>query len=218
MEGTKAQALAAHCRAAGRAYVRFDYTGHGASSGRFEEGTVGQWLADALCVLGQAAEGPQVVVGSSMGGWIMLLLALGRPERVRGLVGVAAAPDFTEELIWNQLSEAGRRQLMEEGSFLRPSRYDPQPHPITRRLVEEGRRHLLLRGPIPVTCPVRLIHGDQDADVPWETSLRLLRRLAGGDVTLTLVKGGGHRLSGAADIERLAGTAEALCLRLAGAP
>jgi pimeloyl-ACP methyl ester carboxylesterase len=214
MTGTKAAALAAHCRAVGRAFVRFDYTGHGASSGRFEEGTIGGWLADALRVLDEAAEGPQVLVGSSMGGWIMLLAALARPERVRGLVGVAAAPDFTEELVWERLPEEDRRRLREEGFFVRPSRYDGKPYPVTRRLIEEGRAHLLLKGPIGVRCPVRLIHGMADGDVPWEVSLRLCGCLSGADVELTLVKGGDHRLSSPEDIRRLTETAEGLCRRV----
>ena len=213
MTGTKATALDAHCRAVGRAFVRFDYSGHGESSGRFEEGTIGGWLADALRVLDEAAEGPQVLVGSSMGGWIMLLAALARPERVRGLVGVAAAPDFTEELIWGRLTEESRRRLMEEGSLLRPSAYGAEPCPITCRLIEEGRAHLLLRGPIGVRCPVRLIHGMADADVPWEVALRLCGCLEGADVELTLVKGGDHRLSSPGDIRRLTGTVEGLCRR-----
>lgn len=214
MTGTKAAALAAHCRAVERAFVRFDYAGHGASSGRFEEGTIGGWLADALRVLDEAAEGPQVLVGSSMGGWIMLLAALARPERVRGLVGVAAAPDFTEELIWGRLSGADRGRIMEEGSLLRPSAHGTEPCPVTRRLIEEGRTHLLLKGPIGVRCPVRLIHGMADADVPWEVSLRLCGCLSGADVEFTLVKGGDHRLSSPDDIRRLTETAEGLCRRV----
>ncbi len=218
MTGTKATFLAGHCRSAGRAFVRFDYFGHGASSGRFEEGTIGRWAGDALAVLDEVAEGPQVLVGSSLGGWIMLLAALARPGRVRGLVGVAAAPDFTEDLIWAQLPEEGRRRLEEEGVWHRPSAYGEAPYPITRRLIEEARRHLLLRGPIGIACPVRLIHGLEDEDVPWEVSLRLCRALAGGDVTLALVKGGGHRLSEPADLERLAAAVEGLCRRVADGP
>lgn len=211
MTGTKATALAAHCRAAGRAFVRFDYSGHGASAGRFEEGTIGGWLADALRVLDEATEGPQVLVGSSMGGWIMLLAVLARPGRVRGLAGVAAAPDFTEELIWERLPAESRRRLIGEGSILRPSAYGAEPYSLTRRLIEEGREHLLLRGPIGVRCPVRLIHGMADPDVPWEVSLRLCGCLESADVSLTLVKEGDHRLSAPADLRRLTETVEALC-------
>ncbi len=212
MTGTKATALDAHCRATGRAYVRFDYTGHGLSSGKFEEGTIGQWAADAVAVLDEVAGGPQVLVGSSMGGWIMLLAALARPERVAGLVGVAAAPDFTEDLIWNELPEEARETMAREGRWIRPSEYDETGYPITMRLIGEGRDHLLLRGPIDIRCPVRLIHGEEDEDVPWGVSHRLSRALQSDDVTLTLVKGGDHRLSGPADLERLGRAIEDLCL------
>lgn len=216
MTGTKATALAAHCRAAGRRFVRFDYTGHGASSGAFEEGTIGGWAEDAVAVLDQVAEGPQVLAGSSMGGWIMCLAALARPERVCGLIGVAAAPDFTEDLIWAVLSEAARRDIAEKGSWTPPSEYDESGYPITMKLIEEGRRHLLLRAPIAIRCPVRLIHGVEDMSVPWEVSRKLMDALESEDVAITLVKGGDHRLSGPADIERLIGTIEALCAEVGG--
>lgn len=216
MTGTKAIALEAHCRAAGRAFVRFDYAGHGESSGRFEEGTIGRWAADAIAVLDRVAQGPQVLVGSSMGGWIMLLAALARPGRVAGLVGVAAAPDFTEDLMWARLSEEARGRLMAEGVYHNPAEHGEDPYPITRALIEEGREHLLLRGAIGIDCPVRLIHGMADEDVPWEVSLRLCEALRSGDVSLALVKGGDHRLSGPGDIERLTATIGALCRKLEG--
>ena len=216
MTGTKATALEAHCRAAGRAFVRFDYAGHGESSGRFEEGTIGRWAADAIAVLDGVAQGPQVLVGSSMGGWIMLLAALARPGRVAGLVGVAAAPDFTEDLMWARLSEEARGRLMAAGIYHNPSEHGEDPYPITRALIEEGREHLLLRGAIGIDCPVRLIHGMADGDVPWEVSLRLCEALRSGDVSLALVKGGDHRLSGPGDIERLTATIEALCRKREG--
>lgn len=216
MTGTKATALAAHFRAAGRSFVRFDYTGHGASTGAFEDGTIGGWAEDAVAVLDEVAEGPQVLVGSSMGGWIMCLAALARPDRVCGLVGVAAAPDFTEDLIWAALPEAARREIAEKGSWTRPSEYDEAGYPITMKLIEEGRRHLLLRAPIAIGCPVRLIHGVEDASVPWEVSRKLMNAIESEDAALTLVKGGDHRLSGPADIERLIGTTEALCAEVGG--
>ncbi|HYE01309.1 MAG TPA: alpha/beta hydrolase [Alphaproteobacteria bacterium] len=200
MTGTKAVALEAWCRAEGRAFLRLDYSGHGASDGAFAEGTVGRWAADALAVFDAATEGPQVLVGSSMGGWIALLLALARRERVAGLVGIAAAPDFTEDLMWGRFTEGQRRTLMEAGALHVPSAYSAEPTPLTRRLIEEGRDHLLLRGPIDLPVPVRLLHGMADPDVPWETSLRLAGALTGGDVRLTLVKDGDHRLSRPADI------------------
>jgi len=213
MTGTKASALETACRAAGRAYARFDYFGHGASSGRFEDGTIGRWTDDALAVLDAVCEGPQVVVGSSMGGWIMLLAALARPTRVAGLIGLAAAPDFTEDLMWASFGEDARRAIAEEGVWREPSEYGA-PLPITRTLIEEGREHLVLRGPIPIGCPVRLIHGAADAEVPWPVSLRLAESLESADVALTLVVDGDHRLSTAADIERMARTLEALCARV----
>ncbi|MBT3351146.1 MAG: alpha/beta hydrolase [Nitrospinaceae bacterium] len=214
MSGTKASALAAYCFAAGRRFIRFDYTGHGISSGAFEEGTIGEWAEDAVAVLDEVAEGPQVLVGSSMGGWIMCLAALARPERVCGLVGVAAAPDFTEDLIWEALPEGARREIAEKGSLTRPSEYDEAGYPITMKLIEEGRRHLLLRAPIDIKCPVRLIHGVEDESVPWEVSRKLMGMLESEDVSLNLIKGGDHRLSEPADIERLIGTVEMLCVEL----
>ncbi len=215
MSGTKAAALAAHFEEAGRAFVRFDYAGHGESSGKFKEGTIGSWAGDAVAVLDGVAEGPQVLVGSSMGGWIMLLAALARPERVAGLVGVAAAPDFTEDLIWDRLSPEAKKEIEERGVWMRPWEYDEGEGeggiPITRGLIEEGREHLLLRAPIPIRCPVRLLHGLEDEDVPWQVARKLIEMLESGDAALTLVKGGGHRLSEPADLRRLIGVVEALC-------
>lgn len=214
MTGTKALALADWAEAAGRNFVRFDYRGHGASDGKFEDGTIGNWTEDALAVFDAVTQGPQVVVGSSMGGWIMLNLALARPARVAGLLGVAPAPDFTERLIWQNLDVAARRTLQEQGVFFEPSDYSPDPYPITLRLIEEGRKHLLLDRPIPIRCPVRILQGMQDTDVPWQTALALLEKLEGNDVSVTLVKSGDHRLSAAADIERLIATLEALLAQM----
>ncbi len=203
MTGTKAIALDAFCRGEGRAYVRFDYLGHGASSGKFEQGTIGRWADDAKAVIDAATEGPLVLVGSSMGGWIMLLAALARPARVCGLVGSAAAADFTEDLVRNRFDDAQRAALMRDGVVQVPSDYDEEPYAITRALIEDGREHLLLHAPIPITCPVRLIQGMNDADVPWDTALRIADRLEGIDVEVTLVKGGDHRLSEPDDLARL---------------
>ena len=214
MTGTKATALEAHCRATGRAFVRFDYTGHGVSSGRFEEGTIGSWAQDAIAILDEVAEGPQVLVGSSMGGWIMLLTALALPDRVSGLVGIASAPDFTEDLIWKELPDEARKAIIQEGQWSRPSEYEEEGYPITLKLIEDGRNHLLLRAPIPITCPVRLLHGIKDADVPWEVSRRLSEMLESEDVTLTLVKNGDHRLSEPAHLARLMRTIGDLCDQL----
>jgi pimeloyl-ACP methyl ester carboxylesterase len=203
MTGTKAMALEAFCRARGQAFIRFDYFGHGASSGQFDAATIGRWRDDVLCVLDRLTEGPQILVGSSMGGWLMLLAALARPARIAALVGIAAAPDATEDLMWQRLSPAQQQTIMRDGSLTVPSAYDPAGYMLTHRLIEDGRNHLVLRGPLALSCPVRLIHGMQDHDVPWQTSLRLAERLASTDVTLTLVKDGDHRLSSAADLARL---------------
>ncbi len=202
MGGDKASHLARFCAARGQALLRLDYSGHGASGGRFEDGTISRWAADASCVIDRLAPGPLVLVGSSMGGWIALLLALARPERVAALVGLAAAPDFTERLMWDAMAPPERARLLVDGVLHIPSRYGP-PTPITRALIEDGRRHLLLGAPIPLACPVRLLHGQADPDVPWETSLRLADRITGNDVRITLVKDGDHRLSRAADLALL---------------
>lgn len=203
MTGTKAGVLEAHARATGRSYTRFDYTGHGQSSGRFEDGTIGAWAADALAIVDRVTEGPLVLVGSSMGGWIMLLVALARPERVAGLVGIASAPDFTAELIEPQLTSDQRAALIDDGLCLLPSDYDEAPTPITARLLEDGGQHLLLRGPISIDRPVHLLHGQRDPDVPWQTSLRLAEQLQAEDVAIELIKDGDHRLSRPQDLARI---------------
>jgi pimeloyl-ACP methyl ester carboxylesterase len=212
MTGTKALALEAFCRERGRAFTRFDYAGHGASSGDFADGTIGGWAEDALATLDRATEGPILVVGSSMGGWIMLLVALARPERMAGLVGIAAAPDFTEDLLLPQATPEQRRALAEQGYWMQTSAYGGEPYPVTARLIEEAREHLLLRGRIPIRCPVHLLHGQRDADVPWPTALRIAERLESDAVTIELIKSGDHRLSTAPDLARI----EAAVQRLAG--
>ena len=214
MTGTKALALEAHARASGQDFVRFDYLGHGASSGRFEDGTIGRWTEDAVAVIDQATEGPQILVGSSMGGWIMLLAALARPDRVAGLVGVAAAPDFTETLMWRDFAPEIRATLERDGVYYEPSEYSEEPYAITMDLIIEGRKHLVMDAPIPIACPVRLIHGGADPDVPWKLSLELMDQLASSDVEVILVKGGGHRLSEPEDLERLTRTVAALSEQL----
>jgi pimeloyl-ACP methyl ester carboxylesterase len=198
MTGTKALALADWARRTGRAFVRFDCSGHGRSSGRFEEGAIGDWFADALAVLNLLTGGPQVLVGSSMGGWLALLLARAVPGRVRGLVGIAAAPDFTEDSMWAQATEAQRTALLRDGFIQRPGDYGDDPYVITRRLIEEGRAHLVLRGPLSLPFPVRLLHGTADADVPPAVALRLLDHATSPDIRLTLVKDADHRFSSAA--------------------
>lgn len=206
MTGTKASFLDAWCAARGRAFLRFDYTGHGASEGRFEDGTIGAWAADALAVIDRLTEGAVVLVGSSMGGWIMLEVALARPDRVAALVGIAAAPDFTEDLLWARWDEGTRGRLLAEGRVVEPSEYDPAGYVYTRVLIEDGRQRLRLRGGIAFTGPVRLLHGQNDAAVPWRTSLRLAECLASADVQVTLIKDGDHRLSRPTDLALLART------------
>lgn len=204
MEGGKALAVDAAAQAAGRAFVRFDYFGHGQSEGAFAAGTVSTWRDDALAVIDDLTDGPQILVGSSMGGWIALLCALARPERVAGLVLIAPAPDFTERLMWDGFSDAVRAEILETGQWMRPSEYDPDGYPITKALIEDGRQHRVLDKPIiPVTAPVRILQGMDDADVPWRHALETAEKLASDDVALTLVKGGDHRLSTDPDLARL---------------
>ncbi|MGQ0665165.1 MAG: alpha/beta hydrolase [Pseudomonadota bacterium] len=210
LTGTKASALAASCAAEGRAFLRFDYRGHGRSAGRFEDGTVGQWVADALAAFDALTSGPQVVVGSSLGGWIALIVALAR-RRVAGLVLVAAALDFTDDLMWAKFPPEVKAKLAVEGVVHLPSAYGERPTPITMKLIEEGRRHFLLRAPIPLAAPVRLLHGMRDPDVPWQRSLALAERLAGTDVRVTLVKDGDHRLSRDPDLALLMASVAELC-------
>ena len=194
MTGTKAQYLESWCAARGQAFLRFDYQGHGQSSGRLVDGTIGAWRDDALAVLRECVRGPALLVGSSMGAWIMVLAALAAPERVHALVGVAAAPDFTEDLLWSRLDEERRAALRRDGVIHLASGYG-EPLPFTWRMVEDGRHHLVLRAPLSLPGPVRLLHGTRDPDVPWETSMRLADAIQSRDVALTLVKDGGHRLS-----------------------
>jgi pimeloyl-ACP methyl ester carboxylesterase len=201
MTGAKAVDVASCCAARGQAMLLLDYSGHGASDGAFTDGTIGVWTQDALAVIG-LVEGPLVLIGSSMGGWIALLVCLSRPGRVVGLIGIAAAPDFTERLMWEAMAPPERARLMADGVLHIPSPYGP-PTPVTRALIEDGRRHLLLDGPIPLACPVRLLHGQADPDVPWEMALRLAELLESGDVRVTLIKDGDHRLSRPQDLALL---------------
>ncbi len=210
MEGTKALALQSLCARHGRAFTRFDYSGHGHSSGRFEDGTISDWLADSLGVLDEITEGPQILVGSSMGGWLALLSALARPDRVQGLVLVAPAPDFTEKLMWQTFSDDIQQTILKTGRYEQPSAYSDAPYVLTRALIEDGRRHLLLDAPIPIRCPVRILHGQQDEDVPWHMSFALMDRLESADVVVTIIKSGDHRLSTDSDITRLGATLQEL--------
>lgn len=213
MRGTKAEAIDRWAAERGRACTRFDYSGHGESGGDFAQGTIGRWLEESLAVFTHVCSGPQIAIGSSMGGWIALLLAreLRRlagagqpaPAAVAGLVLIAPAADFTEALMWQRFTPQIRRQIEQEGAWQRPSEYSEEPYPITRALIEDGRRHLLMGGLIETGCPVRILQGVQDADVPWQHAVDLVSRLSRDDVVLTLVKDGDHRLSRPEDIERL---------------
>ena len=218
MNGTKAAALAQWAQAHGRACIRFDYSGHGESGGAFTDGTIGRWLEDSLAVFDAGCRGPQILIGSSMGGWLALLLVRAlrqrgaakpaaevraAPASVAGLVLVAPAIDFTEELMWKRFTPDIKRELAEKGMWQRPSAYSPEPYLVTQRLIDEGRNHLLLGGMIETGCPVRILQGVEDPDVPWQHAVELTSRLACDDVVLTLVKDGDHRLSRPEDIERL---------------
>jgi pimeloyl-ACP methyl ester carboxylesterase len=209
MRGTKALALDAWAADHGRACVRFDYSGHGESGGKFVDGTIGRWLEESVAVFERFCTGPQVVIGSSMGGWIALLLAREVVRRSRntslaGLVLIAPAPDFTEELMWKNFSPEIRQEIETEGLWLRPSQYgDGSPYLITRALIEEGRNHLLLGGSIDVGCPVRILQGGQDPDVPWQHAFALAHRLPADDMVLTMIQDGDHRLSRPQDIARI---------------
>lgn len=201
MTGTKATHLEAWAQAAGRGFLRFDYTGHGASSGRFEDGCIGDWARDAGEALAQLTAGRQVLVGSSMGGWIALLLARAHPERVAGLVGVAAAPDFTEDAMAAGMTPDQAAAMARDGRFEIANPYGDAPTVITRRLIEDGRGQLVLRSALRLPFPVRLLHGTADADVPVSVGLRLLEHIDCADVRLTLVKGADHRMSGVRELD-----------------
>ncbi len=219
MKGTKAQALDEWAATKGRACVRFDYSGHGESGGAFIDGTIGRWSEESLAVFDRFCEGPQIVVGSSMGGWMALLLARELMKRAKapgnagsrpaaslaGLILIAPAPDFTEDLMWKAFSPEIRDEIESKGVWFRPSEYgDPQP--ITRALIEDGRKHLVLGSTIDTGCPVRILQGAKDPDVPWQHAFELTHRLPSEDVVLTMIQDGDHRLSRPQDISRLVAT------------
>lgn len=218
MSGTKAEVLAQWCREQQRAYLRFDYRGHGRSGGEFREGSIGAWLEDTLAIVDRVAEGPLVLVGSSMGGWLALLAARARPGRVAGLLGIAAAPDFTNRLYRERLDEAQRAALERNGECAMPSAYDDGPYIVTRQLIEEARQHQLLTAPLVLNCPVRLIQGQLDDAVPWMSAVTLLNHLQSPDAELQLVKHGDHRLSAPGDLQRMRVTLGSLLDELAQAP
>lgn len=204
MTGTKAVFLQDWAAARGLAYLRFDYTGHGESSGRFEDTTIADWSQDAVDAITALTEGPQILVGSSMGGWAALAAARVIPERIAGFVGVAAAPDFTEDLMWAGMSAEERAALQRDGRIEQPNDYSDEPYIITRDLIEAGRRCLILRDPYKLDAPMRLVHGTDDADVPLSVALKLLSHAECPDARLTLIKGAGHRLSDPAELTAIA--------------
>jgi pimeloyl-ACP methyl ester carboxylesterase len=230
MKGTKAEALARWAAATGHACVRFDYSGHGESGGVFTDGTIGRWLEESRAVFEAFCRGPQVVVGSSMGGWLALLLARALNERnggerpdarvephqntgpsIAGLILIAPAVDFTELLMWQKFPRSVKREIEQKGVWARPSAYSDQPYLITRDLIEDGRRHLLLDRMIEPGCPVRILQGVKDPDVPWTHATELVSRIARDDVVLTLVKDGDHRLSRPEDLDRLRAAVAEFC-------
>ncbi len=209
MTGDKATALAGFCAERGIGMLRFDYSGHGASSGDFLDGTIGAWTADALAAIDALTSGKLILVGSSMGGWIALLAALARPDRIAALVGIAAAPDFTQRLMWESMAPVERTALERDGVLYMPSQYG-DPTPITLKLIRDGANHLVLTGRMPIHCPVRLLHGQADPDVPWELALRIAEQAETPDVRVILVKDGDHRLSRPSDLALLRQTVATL--------
>ncbi len=212
MGGTKAMALADWAQATGRAYTRFDWFGHGQSSGAFTDGTMSHWRGDLPCLLDNICDDRQILIGSSFGGWLSLMAALDRPEKISALVLIAPAVDMTERLMWARFSDKARAKLMAEGLIYDPSEYDPEGYPITRALIEDGRSHLMLDDKIEINVPVRILHGQQDDAVPWQLSLELAAQLTGQNVELHLMKNGDHRLSEPHEIDRLIELIEALPL------
>lgn len=210
MMGTKASFLAGWAAQQGRSLLRFDYFGHGESGGRFEDGTVSRWRADALAVIDRLTEGPIVLIGSSMGGWLACLAALARPQRVAGLALIAPAADFTERLIGPELDVRARAALARDGLWRRRSAYDPEGYPITAALLEDGARWSILSGSVEIAAPVRILQGGADPDVPWRHALALAEVIASPDLVFTLVRDGDHRLARPADLARLVGFVEEL--------
>lgn len=195
MNGTKATFLDDLCRKRNQTYTRFDYFGHGSSSGDFVDGTISQWVNDSLAIIDQVTKGPLILIGSSLGGWLMTRVAVARPDRVKALIGIAAAPDFTEDLIWATLNEEQQKEFIKTKLFHLPSSQDPKGIPVPLSFIEDGRKNFVLRDDIDITCPVHLLHGTLDADVPWTFSHRLTQRLKSEKVSLLLIKDGDHSLT-----------------------
>lgn len=214
MDGGKALAVEEYCKKRGNAFLRFDCQGHGKSDGLFKDGNLTRWSNDTVDMLDKIAQGPQVLIGSSMGGWNMLLSALKRPERIAGLLGIAAAPDFTEDLMMEDLSNEQLHTIQEQGYIELPSDYGDEPYVISKALLDDGRDNLVLRSPIDLNIPVRLLHGMKDPDVPWKTALKIHEALSSDDVEITLIKNGDHRLSEDHDLDRLCRTLEELLTKI----
>ncbi|MEQ9445059.1 MAG: alpha/beta hydrolase [Rhodospirillaceae bacterium] len=212
--GTKAAHLMRYCQSKNIPYLTFDMFGHGESSGDFVQGSITRWTEDALAILDELTTGPQILVGSSMGGWVMLKTALARTNRVAGLIGIAAAPDFTEDLMWVSLTQDQREAFLETGRLSLPTSYEDEPYDIGIKLIEDGRCALLLKAPIAFTGPVRLLHGLEDSDVPWQTAVKISEQLTSNDVTLTLVKDGLHNLSRPQDLDLLTSTLDGLVAKV----
>ncbi|MBL4619452.1 MAG: alpha/beta hydrolase [Marinicaulis sp.] len=208
MTGTKAEFLHQWAEQQGRSFLRFDYSGHGHSDGVFENGSIGEWAADALAAFDALTDGPQILVGSSMGAWIATLLARERPERLTGIIFIAPAPDFTEKLMWPEFTDEQRTMIMDKGRLEQPSDYSDEPEVITKKLIEDGRNNLVMNGPIEINCPVRILQGMKDASVPYTHAIVFAELLTSSDVVVTLIKNGDHSLSGPLDLERLAGVLE----------
>ena len=218
MRGTKAEVLAGHARRTGRSFVRFDYSGHGESGGAFVDGTISAWLDQAQAVFEHHAAGKRVLIGSSMGGWIAMLLArrlieAGQTDRLGGLILIAPATDMTKDLMWDKYGDEFREEVMRLGKYERPSEYSDEPYVISRALIEDGKQHLMLDTGLGVPCPVRILQGEEDPDVPWQHGMKVYQALRGDDVSFDLIKHGDHRLSTDRDLARLVETAEALCAK-----
>ncbi len=214
MTGTKATELEKFCQQKGYSFIRFDYFGHGQSSGKFIDGTISQWKDNIVTVLDELSKGPQILIGSSLGGWLMLLATLARPNRIVGLIGIASAPDFTENLIWEKLKPEEQKELKEKGVFNLASEYNATPYPISMKLIEDGRKNLLLDKKIDIKCPVRLIHGLMDDDVPSDLSIKIGENLTTDNMCVSLVPDGDHRMSTPENIELICSTLEEMVQNL----
>lgn len=210
MLGTKAEFLDRWAAKKARAFLRFDYSGHGESEGEFENGSIGEWAADALAVFDTMTDGPQILVGSSMGAWIATLIAKARPDRLAAVVFIAPAPDFTEKLMWPSFTDAQRETILREGRLEQPSDYSDEPEVVTRKLIEDGRKNLVMTDTVPIECPVRILQGMKDDAVPYAHAIEFAAMIDSDDVTITMTPNGDHRLSEPPDLERLAATLETL--------